>query len=364
MSNIQHPSFLMEPGWVALIRSSAAEAEHLGMLRPQQLSLIYEQQWFKLLVPRVYGGLEKSLPEILRVEEALSWADGSLGWTVTLCGGAGWFGGFIAPEEAGQILMNKRLCIAGSGAATGTAMVTENGYRVTGTWHYASGARHATHFTANCAVLNGDEAVLNSAGNALVLPFIFDKKDVRLIPAWKYMGMVATGSYAYAVTNLEVGPDRCFNFEAGKAVVNTPLYQYPFLQLAETTLAVNLSGMAVHFLDLCTSIFGQKKTGDRLTGAQKIIIQQKLEQAAAAILTARVNFYSAVEVSLADQSEHALKQVSAASRVLVHTARMMVDELYPYCVLKAASPDEEINRVWRDIHTASQHALLTFEAGW
>lgn len=364
MSNIKHPSFFIRPEWVTLIRDSAAEAEHLGMLRPQQLSLIYEQRWFKLLVPLVYGGLEKPLVELLQLEEALSWADGSLGWTVTLCSGAGWFGGFLAPEEARQIFMDDRVCIAGSGASTGTACLTENGYRINGTWHYASGAHHATHFTANCAIMNGDEAVLNSAGNVLVRPFIFDKKDVRLIPAWKYMGMVATGSHAYEVTDLEVSADRCFNFEAGEAAINTPLYRYPFLQLAETTLAVNLSGMAVHFLDLCKVIFEQKMMGDRLTGAQKIIVQQKLAQADTAILTARTNFYKAVEVSWIDQSEHSLKEVSGASRVLGHTARRTVDELYPYCGLKAASPDEEINRVWRDIHTASQHTLLTFETGW
>jgi hypothetical protein len=37
-----------------------------------------------------------------------------------------------------------------------------------------------------------------------------------------------------------------------------------------------------------------------------------------------------------------------------------VDTVYPYCGLMAASTETTINHVWRDIHTASQHTLLTY----
>ena len=55
-----------------------------------------------------------------------------------------------------------------------------------------------------------------------------------------------------------------------------------------------------------------------------------------------------------------LKKVSITSRRLAQLARETVDRLYPLCGLIAASTDTEINRAWRDLHTASQHALLTF----
>ncbi len=97
MSDIAHPSALLEAEWVDIIRKEAMAAEQEGLLQAGQLELIYGQQWFKLLVPKAYGGLELELPDLIRMEEALSWADGSLGWVVTLCAGAGWFGGFINP---------------------------------------------------------------------------------------------------------------------------------------------------------------------------------------------------------------------------------------------------------------------------
>ena len=56
--------------------------------------------------------------------------------------------------------------------------------------------------------------------------------------------------------------------------------------------------------------------------------------------------------------DNAMQAVQAASLALVATARSAVDGLYPYCGLYAAREDSIINRVWRDFHTASQHALL------
>jgi len=47
-----------------------------------------------------------------------------------------------------------------------------------------------------------------------------------------------------------------------------------------------------------------------------------------------------------------------ASLALAAAARNAVDSVYPYCGLRAAQQDADINRVWRDFHTATQHGLL------
>src|SRR5579872_6232391 len=101
--SIPHPSHFITAAWTDAIRAVSGEAERSGSLHPQQLALIYEQRWFSLFVPATHGGLELSLPEGLRLEEGLAWADGSAGWTVTLCGGANWFIGFLQPEIAVEL---------------------------------------------------------------------------------------------------------------------------------------------------------------------------------------------------------------------------------------------------------------------
>ncbi|MGZ3874486.1 MAG: acyl-CoA dehydrogenase, partial [Mucilaginibacter sp.] len=265
-----HPSAFIDAADVHIIRIHATEAEKLGMLHPEQLKIIYRNDWFKLLIPQIYSGQQVDLLRLLRLQEAVSWADGSTGWVVTLCNGAGWFGGFLDPAIASQVFADPRVCLAGSGAPDGSAEIMADGYLVDGTWKYASGAHHATHFTANCTITKNGQPVLNDDCQPLILPFIFDKKDVLILPAWKYTGMIATGSDTFAVKDLHVALDRQFKIDPAAAIIDDPLYRYPFLQLAEATIAVNLSGMAIHFMDLCEDIFREKAKQPRLTGDQKI----------------------------------------------------------------------------------------------
>ncbi len=360
MGEIPHPSKYINDRHVATIRSSAVEAEQLGMLNEAQLTVAYSQKWFRLLVPEVYGGKQISLPDLVRLQEAISWTDGSTGWVVTLCSGAGWFGGFIDPDAAGEIFATENVCLAGSGAVSGTAEIIESGYRLNGTWNYASGAHHATHFTANCAVIRKGTAVLDDDGQPLVLPFVINKKDVILLPTWKYMGMVATGSHSFKLENVQVSANRCFHIDARYSQIEEKLYHYPFLQLAEATLAVNLSGMAVHFVDLCKDIFEEKQHQPKLIATQKALVWQILDQQTQLLNLARTELFTSVDTSWEETTPEHLREVSRASRVLARLARVAVDTLYPYCGLKAAAPDTEINRVWRDLHTAGQHSLLTF----
>lgn len=361
-----HPSAFIAIEDVNIIRNTAAEAEQSGKLHPEQLRIIYKNHWFKLLVPRVYTGEQVTLPSLLQLQEAVSWADGSTGWVVTLCNGAGWFGGFIAPEIADLIFADPKVCLAGSGAVCGTAEITDKGYIVNGTWKYASGAHHATHITANCSIQKNGGPVLKDDGEPLILPFIFDKKDVQILPAWKYIGMVATGSDSFEVKNLEVSPNRQFKIDPTAAIITDPLYLYPFLQLAEATIAVNLSGMAIHFMDLCEDLFHEKIKQPKLTDQQRTFLVTKLMGLKDELDLLRKDFYEAANQSWeAIHSENKIPEdvltlVSITSRKLAHTCRKSVDELYPLCGLTAASTETEINRAWRDLHTASQHALLAF----
>lgn len=359
-----HPSEIIDQHHTDIIRQYAREAELLGQLHPEQLKIINRLGWFKLLVPWTYGGLERGIPQLVRLQEAIAWADGSTGWVVTLCAGAGWFGGFMAPALAHKIFNTPNVCLAGSGATTGQADIVDGGYLINGIWNYASGAHHATHFTVNCLIKRNGEAVLDEKGNPWVLPFILDKKDVTLIPAWKTMGMVATGSQSYTIENAHVSEDQCFHIDPNYAEVNEDLYQYPFLQLAETTLAVNICGMAMHFIDLCRDIFQERKKNPKLTVENMLQLDDLIDSTSNLLNAARELFYKSVDISWEkpiDQRDCELKSVSKSSRALARIAREVVDTLYPYCGLRAAATDSEINRVWRDLHTAGQHAIFTFD---
>ena len=274
----EHPLNQLNKQQVAQIRAEAAIAEKTGKLTDDLLKIAYQEQWFKILVPQQYGGLELNLPAEIRLIEALSWADGSLGWTVTLCCGAGWFGGFLDADLSADIFKAHDACLAGSGAPQGTAELQGDGYLINGLWNYASGALHASHFTANCIVTENGTEVLNEKGEPHVLPFLFYKGEVEVIEAWNYMGLTATGSHSFAVKNLKVAKGRSFKIDPNFAVVDTPLYKYPFRQLAEATLGVNMCGMAIHFVDLCRYAFVEKAIRKKLSATMQTELNDVLKK--------------------------------------------------------------------------------------
>ena len=79
---------------------------------------------------------------------------------------------------------------------------------------------------------------------------------------------------------------------------------------------------------------------------------------------ARTRFYAVLDDSWATVAggavldDNAMQAVQERTLELVAVCRAAVDGLYPYCGLYAAREDSTINRVWRDFHTAGQHALL------
>ncbi len=354
--------------WREKVAELAFASEQLGKLHPVVLEIAYQEEWFKLYVPKVYGGPAKLLPEILRLLEELAFLDGSLGWTVTLCSGAGWFAGFLDETLAKEIFANRDVCFAGSGAVGGTAIVTKDGCILNGLWKYASGALHATIFTANCHMLNEDgSAILSEDGQQVIKSFILLKDEVNILPGWSYFGLIATGSHAFEVKDLKVPLNRTFliNHDIKVAI---PGFDYPFLQLAETTLAVNSCGMAKHFLKLTEELFYARSGLKHYNENQIGYFNDEFIRCKSDFEQSRTEFYNAFDLSwsslMATKSidEVLLKKVSLASRNLAHTCRRVTDTLFPYCGLEAAKKESEINRVWRDIHTASQHALLTFES--
>jgi len=351
--------------WQEKVSELAAISEEIGQLHPEILEQAYRENWFKLFVPEVYGGAGKKLPEVLRLEEELAEADGSLGWTVTLCAGAGWFAGFLDPTLANEIFTDREVCFAGSGAVGGTAIKYDNSYLINGHWKYASGALHATIFTANCVIKNTDgEDILDENGSPQVKSFILKKDEVSIMPGWSYFGLVATGSHAFEVKDLFVPSNRTFEINNSSHVADET-FNYPFLQLAETTLAVNSLGMANHFLKLVEVAFFNRLGLKRYTDQQILFFDHELNRCKEEIKSAKTQFYAAFDESWhqlihCNLLDEQLRLVSLHSRNLAHVSRKISDTLFPYCGLEAARKETVLNRVWRDIHTASQHALLTF----
>ncbi len=344
---------------VELLRTQSAKAEAEGKLTAEQLDVIYRNKWFKLFVPKYLGGLELTVPEGVRLEEELAWIDGSLGWTITLCSGANLFVGYIDQSRVSSIFSDPKVCLGGSGYASGRAIAGNEGYMVTGKWNYATGAPHNTFFTANCVVERTGKTVLDGSGQPLVKSFFFASEDVQVIEDWKAFGLKATASHSFSVTNLWVDNAQAFLIGPQYATLAHPTYRYPFLQFAEVTLAVNTLGMVRHFVECAEAIIGRNQQADNMADPFELIATAKRQ-----IEAAKRSFYEVLDRSWNELlhmdavSPDVLEAVSEKSRMLVKISREQVVALYPYVGLAAADESSTINRIWRDIFTASQHSLL------
>ena len=351
----------------ARISRHADHADEARWLHPVQQALIHRRGWLRMLAPRALGGQELALPQVVRMEEALARIDGSMAWTVTLCAGAGWFAGFLDPDLARAILATPRVCLAGSGAPTGTAAREGEGWRIDGQWEYASGAPMATHFTFNAVLHDGGAPLLDAFGQPRIQAFVVPADLVEIVPNWRTLGLRATASHAYKVERRWIHARHGFATDPAGARAPGPLYRFPFMAFAFVTLAANVAGMGAHFLDLARESVAHRR--NRFGKGEALIevpsVRAVLEDAGAALEGAGGRLYALLDttwerVAAGDQvTERESAALQALAMDWVNTARRAVDTLYPYCGLHAAREDSAINRVWRDFHTGSQHALLT-----
>ncbi|OFA03634.1 acyl-CoA dehydrogenase [Duganella sp. HH101] len=351
------------------IERYAAMADTARFLHPIQQALLHRRGWLKMLAPRASGGAELPLPDAVRLEEAVAAVDGSMGWVLTLCAGAGWFAGFLPPALARDIIGGKRVCLGGSGAPTGYAEQEVDGeaagFRITGRWDYASGAPMATHFTLNAVLRANGQPLLDEHGAPRIRAFLVPAEQVQIVPSWGSIGMRASASHSYRVDGAWVSEQHGFAIRPDAATADGPLYRFPFYSLAYVTLAANIAGMAGHFVRLAEPCMRRRRHAVKdLPLLEVPEVAALLRDKESALASARTHFYAVLDRSwtqVVDGTQldaDAMHAVQASSLALVAASRAAVDELYPYCGLYAAHEDSTINRVWRDFHTASQHSLL------
>ncbi|MCX8057012.1 MAG: hypothetical protein N3F03_05305 [Ignavibacteria bacterium] len=310
------------------------------------IDYIYQKELLRIWIPKKYDGLDLSLKDGLMVLQKLSRIDGSLGWFVTLTSGANYFSRNIHPEIASTIFTNKRICFGGSGMIGGTAKKVKDGYIINGYWRYATGAPHLTHFTFNAQIVQNGKALYNSKGEPIFLSFFVDKKDVRVIKNWNVMGLIATESHDFEIINKFIPEQNAFKYNL--AFGNDLLDLIPFNVFAYLTLTVNYLGMAEHFFEIC---FRERKLKDK----------KKTES----FLIKKINSFYKLVNSIEDEIKRNKKLGKSLSLEAKKFGRNLIEELaqkiiqtYQEMGIRGAIVDEEINQVFRDFFTATQHNIF------
>lgn len=354
---------IMNQNQINLIKDQQQHAINCKAMTAAQLDLSISEKWFKIWVPKCLGGLEFSLLEGMQLLEELAYYDGGLAWTITLCSGANLFVGFIDPKIGKEIFQNSQVCLGGSGRASGYAEREQGGYRIKGHWKYATGAPHLTHFTANCVITEKGIPVLDENDQQLIYSFFFDRNDVLIHYDWDTFGLECTASHSFSVENLFVKDSRSFVINESKSTWPQLLYQYPFIPLAELTLLVNFIGMYKRFIDLVERYFIVKSQDEVWLKDKGKLYFKRLDKIQDDFNKRRDVIYQLAEQSWSNREKEMdnaiiYNRIAIESRSFVSSIKDHVMQLFPLCGIEAAQREKEMNIVFRNIFTASQHSLL------
>ncbi|USD24449.1 acyl-CoA dehydrogenase [Flagellimonas marinaquae] len=315
-------------------------------LSPHVLEWIGKNNLWNIWVPKSFGGLEMSLPNGLKMLQSLARANGSLGWTVTLCSGANFFIGNLNHDVA-ETIFNKSttpICFGGSGGATGTAQINGNNYVLNGTWKYATGAPYLTHFTLNAKVQKEGKDVLCKDGAPIIRSFLLNRQDVAIIKDWNTIGLRATATHSFSVDSILI--DEKYSFTYDRLRLPHSIFRTPFTVFADLTLWVNYIGMAEHFL---SESLKSNVPNHLLDEFQQIILKSN-----------RICHRYAVKVHKMVTNSDKITEPFALG--LHQEATELVQRLsdkfikaYTTLGIRACSIGHPLNHIFNDFYTATQH---------
>ena len=193
-----------------LLDEHGAEMDRRRELTPEVVDALVAHDMLRLLLPKSLGGQELHLLEYCKATEALAWADASVGWFVNQSNVSSATSAAAMPHEAAlAVFGDPREGLAwGARHNRSKAIKVEGGYRLSGTWSFASGGRHTRWLGAHSATQTPDGTPYQRYGKPDDRSFVFLRKEAKIVDDWQVLGLRATGSDSYTVEDLFVPDER------------------------------------------------------------------------------------------------------------------------------------------------------------
>ncbi len=173
-----------------LLAAHAEQAERDNRASEAAMEAIREAGLFQMMFPRRAGGVGRKL--ITHVETVAALAQGCAGtaWAFGLLSGVTASVASMQPQVTERVFRTGKELFCSVAGPTGTAQETEDGYRVSGSWGYASGCLHADWALNGVRILDADGQVVDAGFAILSL-----RGDaVRIRDTWNMAGLSASGS--------------------------------------------------------------------------------------------------------------------------------------------------------------------------
>ena len=279
-----------------LIEAHANETEAARSIAPAVLSALHEARLFRMLLPRSCDGFELEPAVYLQAIEEIAKADASTGWCVVQGSGCSMTAAYMAPHVARDVFGDPRSVLAwGPTDGKPRAVAVDGGYRVTGTWSFASGLVHATWVGGHCVIVEPDGSLrMADDGKPLDRTMVMPKTSVTVSDVWHVMGLKGTGSNTFAANDLFVPEAYTLTRESDQDRRETgPLYRFTTFQLYGVGFAGIALGIARRMLDE----FKELAAGKMAYRQTKVLRENAVIQSQVALAEAKLQVLACADVA-------------------------------------------------------------------
>ena len=352
---------------IPALRARAPQGERERCIPKETVAEMQAAGLFKVLQPRRWGGYEMDMGTYFEVQMALGEGDMSVAWVYGVVGIHPWFVAQLDEKAEQEIWGNDNTTlICSSLMPAGIAKPVEGGFRLNGTWKYASGCEHCAW-----AFLGG--AVEGKPDDRRV--FAVPRKDYRIVDTWHVPGLKSTGSHDITAADAFVPEYRTqkysdsFNGVApGRAVNPGPLYRLPFGQVFFRGVSTGAIGALKGMLDAYLE-YGKKRIG-RASGtpaSEEAIVQLTCAEIAVAIdemKTILHRNFRELERYAAKGEMPPLKQrveYKFHNAVVAERCSLLASRLFKAAGTAGIAADLPFGRILSDITVGRQHISNQFE---
>jgi 3-hydroxy-9,10-secoandrosta-1,3,5(10)-triene-9,17-dione monooxygenase len=359
---------------VPMLIERQAEVERRTFYAEDVHEMFRAAGFYRITVPRRYGGYEFGFDTFLRVVMILARGCPSTAWMYCLGAAHSLVAGMIFSERTQDEIFQGGDFIAPAVIAPGgtARRDPEGGWVLDGTWTYCSGSPYATHFIGHAMVT--DEA----DGSTYPLLFIAPRDRWRRLDDWgSQLGLKGSGSHSvvfegaripahFALERAHLGEFVVADGLPGRALHEHPQYGgAPFSSMCLEGAALGV-GIAQGGLEAYREMITT-----RMTSAPPIVLRAEdpdyqlwYGRAAAQISAAEAIVLSAIDQwnELCTRAPEEFTpaedlRIAMICREAAELAWRAVEQfIQPTAGTSAVKPTERIERIWRDLSTCHSHA--------
>ena len=346
-----------------IIKAAHQEIDTQRCLTDDLLNELHNLGLFRLSLPRNLNGGELSPYQLSQVAEVLAQADASVGWCFGQGSGCAMSAAFLEPKISRKVFGPKNSVLAWGAGIAGKAVRCDGGYKITGTWQFASGSGHATWLGGHSMVFDANDVpVLKANGTQADRTALFPKPLATLHDDWHVIGLKGTRSESYTVKELFVPEELTLDREnQDECRSKAPLYIFPTTLVYASCFSGVALGIARGAVDDLIDIARTKtQRSARSSMRESPVFQTQVAQLEAQLSSARAYQQSVLErvsntvFQTYDLQQSDRAEIRLATTYAINQATEVVQQVYKLAGSSAIFENAPFERRFRDMHAVSQ----------